>query len=68
MTWFGVISKISQYEDLFGSIDRCSNKYVLIAGIQEAADDFVRDYDYEMGKIGFMNIEKRVFTREESAT
>jgi len=40
----------------------------LIAGIQEAADDFVRDYNYEMGKIGFMNIEKRVFTREESAT
>lgn len=68
MTWFGVISRIPYSEGLFETIDRCATKYVLIAGIQEAADDFVRDYHCEMGKIGFMCIEKRVFVGEESTT
>lgn len=66
MTWFGVISRIPYSAKLFKVIDRCVTKYVLIANVQEAADDFIRDYHYEMGKIGFICIEKRVLTGEET--
>ncbi len=66
LTWFGVISRIPYHVGLFQAIDRNVSKYVLIANIQEVTDDFVRDYHYEMGKIGFICIDKRVYSGHET--
>lgn len=60
MFFFGSIFRIPYQSKLFEAIDRCTKKYILINGVQEAFDDFNRDLHYNLGKKGFICIEKRV--------
>lgn len=59
VTFFNSIDRIPYSARLFDAIAACARKYVLIA-TPEFGENFKRDWHFEMARIGFMCIEKRV--------
>jgi SAM-dependent methyltransferase len=64
MIWFDSISRIPFHFRLFDAIDRSGAKFIVINS-QETSNDLYRDPHYNLGKRGFMLLEKRTVTEDD---
>lgn len=60
LIFFQTIFRVPYEDDLFGAIDRCANKYVLVSWVEDGTNLFTRDLHVGLAKIGFICIEKKV--------
>jgi SAM-dependent methyltransferase len=65
LVFFQSITRVPYGDRLFDAIERCADKYVVIAWVEDSLTLFSRDFHVGLAKKGFLCIEKKVVSEKD---